>query len=164
MTSKPFKISQIKSSRGIQVRLCASVSCNVSRYLNNLLKGTTEPRDRAEVNDRWATGVRLFVATTLTRIHNDEPILDDVWNLWVEIARRTFASGAYDPEAEIVAHRELTGATVKDSYLVLSNKYTLVLISSRPNRLPQDIASPNPGNLIRLHPRDRYCWYARQRI
>jgi hypothetical protein len=55
------------------------------------------------------------------------------------VAQRTFALGRYDAEAEIHAHRELTGATVQDSYLVLSGRYQLALLSSRPDALPREL-------------------------
>lgn len=110
-----------------------------SRYLAGVLEGTAPYRDRPEKNDRWPTGVRLFAAATLAEIEPGHPVLDDVWHLWAAIARRTFATGAYDLQAEILAHRELTGATVKDSYLVLRSRYQLALLSARPAALPPDL-------------------------
>lgn len=106
-----------------------------SRYLAGMLEGTLLCRDPAEKNDRWPTGVRLFAASTLAQIRPDLPLLDSDWKLWANIARRTFASGSYDPEAEIQAHRELTGASIKDSYLVINNKYALILLGSRATAL-----------------------------
>ena len=107
-----------------------------SHYLAGILKGTILCRDRPEINDRWPTGLQLIAAATLAQIQPDHPLLDDVWNLWLTIVHKTFASGAYDPEAEIRVHQELTGASVKNSYLVIDNKYTLILLSSRPDALP----------------------------
>ncbi len=109
------------------------------QHLVALLEGQAQPRDRAERNDRWPTGVQLFAASTLAQIQPDLPILDGVWALWAEIARRTFASGRYDSDAEIRAHQALTGASVKHSYLVIDNKYTLALLSSRAGSLPRDL-------------------------
>lgn len=106
-----------------------------SRYLTGVLE-TGECRDGAEKNDRWATGVRLFAAATLAQIEPDLPALDEAWHLWVSIAERTFESGEYDPEAEIHVHRELTGASVKSSYLVLTNRYAVCLLGSRTAQLP----------------------------
>ncbi|MGD8456744.1 MAG: hypothetical protein PVF83_10190 [Anaerolineales bacterium] len=105
-----------------------------SRYLVFVIE-TGEVRDRPEKNDRWETGVRLFAASSLARIDPLHPCLDEVWALWYEIATRTFESGQYDEEAEVRAHKVLTGASVRDSYLTLRNKYTLYLISSRPSDL-----------------------------
>ncbi len=110
-----------------------------SCYLADVLESKVQPRDRAEKNDRWPTGVRLFAAATLAQIQPALTMLADAWNLWASIARRTFASGSYDADAEIHAHRELTGASVKDSYLVIDNKYALTLLGSRADALPPKI-------------------------
>jgi hypothetical protein len=108
-------------------------------YLERVLEGSSACRDRPEKNDRWPTGVRLFSAATLARIQPEHPALDEVWELWRTIARRTFAAGAYDPQAEVEAHRELTGASVKDSYLTMDNKYALALLGARADRLPAEL-------------------------
>ena len=109
------------------------------RYLSCLLEGSVSFPDPPERNDRWATGTVLFVASTLARICPGLPILDKPWRLWVEIAERTFSSGRYDAEAEIRVHRMLTGASVKDSYLVLNNRYQLALLGSRADKLPKSL-------------------------
>jgi len=108
-------------------------------YLSGLLNGTVDFPDPPERNNRWATGKQLFAAATLARISPTLPILDKTWELWATIAERTFASGRYDLEAEIQAHQMLTGASVKDSYLVLNNRYQLVLLGSRVARLPKAV-------------------------
>ncbi len=96
--------------------------------------------DPPERNDRWATGVQLFAAGTLALLQPRSSALDPAWNLWLEIATQTLAGGRYDPAAEIEVHRQLTGATVKDSYLALGNKYQLALLSARPEALPPTLA------------------------
>jgi len=106
-------------------------------YLTRLLEGKVDFPDPPEKNNRWATGKQLFTAATLARICPNLPILDKPWQLWVTIAEHTFASGKYDSEAEIRAHDMLTGASVKDSYLVLSNRYQLALLGSRATKLPK---------------------------
>jgi hypothetical protein len=68
---------------------------------------------------------------TLTNFH-----LEDLTG---SVAQRPFALGRYDVGAEILAHRELTGATVQNSYLVLSGRYQLALLSARPDALPHDL-------------------------
>jgi hypothetical protein len=114
---------------------------HAASYLIGVLKGRTPCRDRPEKNDRWETGVRLFAAATLASFEPHLPALDELWHLWNGIAQRTFASGAYDPEAEIRAHRECTGASVKGSYLVIDNKYALALLASRLAALPSAVES-----------------------
>jgi RimJ/RimL family protein N-acetyltransferase len=111
----------------------------VGRYLASVLDGTGAVRDPAEKNDRWSVGVQLFAAATLAQIEPRHPALDRVWSLWAAIARRTFASGAYDATAEIRAHQELTGASVRDSYLVMGNRYALALLGARAADLPHAV-------------------------
>lgn len=110
-----------------------------SAYLAAVLQGTVRYRDRAEKNDRWPTGVRLFAAATLAQIDPKHRALDEVWDLWSQVAARTFSSGAYDAEAEATAHRALTGASVRGTYLVVANKYALTLLSARPATLSGDV-------------------------
>ncbi len=108
-------------------------------YLSCLLDGAVGFPDPPERNDRWATGTMLFAASTLARISPDLPILEKPWELWAKITERTFSSGRYDAEAEIRAHQVLTGASVKDSYLVLNNRYQLALLGSRAGGLPKSL-------------------------
>jgi hypothetical protein len=127
--------------RGLALGLEASdpVFRAVAGYLSCLLEGSVGFPDPPERNDRWATGTMLFAASTLARISPDLPILDNPWRLWVEIVERTFGSGRYSEEAEIRAHQMLTGASVKDSYLVLNNRYQLALLGSRASKLSKSL-------------------------
>jgi hypothetical protein len=109
-----------------------------SQHLISVIE-TGECRDRREKNDRWMTGVRLFAASTLAKIEPRHSALDGVWALWMEILERAFASGDYDEDAEVQAHKELTGASVRGSYLTLRNKYTLGLFGSRPSEIPPNL-------------------------
>jgi len=108
-------------------------------YILETMMGNRAFPDRAEVNDRWETGVRLFLASTLSLIQPDHPALEPDREVWGRIARRTFQSGVYCETDEMKAHTELTGATVKDSYLVLSSKYQLNLLGSIPGMLSGEL-------------------------
>lgn len=123
--------------RGLALGLETSdpIFCATTNYLSRLLKGLIDFPDLPEQNNRWATGKQLFASATLARICPTLQILDEAWELWATIARHTFNSGTYDPEAEIQAHQMLTGASVKGSYLVLNNRYTLALLGSRAAKL-----------------------------
>ncbi len=110
-----------------------------SEHLAAIVAGKTRPSDPAERNDRWETGLRLFAAATLARIEAGCADLDRVWGLWHEIARRAFAGGTYDANAEAEAHRELTGASAAGSYLVLSNRYALTLLGARAKEMDDDV-------------------------
>ena len=129
--------------RGLALGLDAShpVFARAVDYLAQLLTGRLEFPDRAERNNRWPCGTQLFVAATLSKLKPNYPFVDQPWDLWAEIAAHSFVSGRYDPEAESEAHRALTGATVKDSYLVLNNQYALTLLSARTPELPEKLAA-----------------------
>jgi hypothetical protein len=109
------------------------------RYIVEVMTGERPFPDYPERNDRWPTGQRLFLAATLSRIQPDHPLLDEDRRLWLEVASRTFRSGAYRAEDEVRAHAELTGATVQDSYLVLNGRYQLELLGSMPGLLPEEL-------------------------
>ena len=110
-----------------------------SDYIQSIMQGEAVFPDTYEKNDRWPTGMRLFLASTLSRIHPIHPTLDADRQLWCEIAQRTFQSGRYSEQDEIAAHADLTGATVKDTYLVLKSKYQLNILGSIPGTLPPGI-------------------------
>ncbi|MCX6094689.1 MAG: hypothetical protein NTY63_07725, partial [Candidatus Bipolaricaulota bacterium] len=104
-------------------------------HLAAVVTGRAAPSDPPERNDRWPTGVVLFAAATLALVDSEHPALDPVWALWHEIARRTFAGGTYDPDAETAAHRNLTGASIRGTYLTLENRYAVALLGSRADRV-----------------------------
>ena len=110
-----------------------------SAYILGIMQGGILFPDYHEKNDRWPTGMRLFLASTLSLIYPDHPALNDDRELWHKIARMTFQSGEYREQDEINAHAELTGATVQDSYLVLNNRYQLNILGSRPGILSEEL-------------------------
>jgi hypothetical protein len=127
--------------RGLALGLEASdpIFHAAAGYLKRLLEGKAEFPDPPERNNRWNTGKQLFTAATLARIWPTLPVLDKPWELWASIAEHTFASSTYDPETEIQAHCMLTRASVKNSYLVLNNRYQLALLGSRATRLARTV-------------------------
>jgi len=133
--------TEVGVERALALGLDAShpILQKASQYLLAIMQGKLAFPDYHEKNDRWQTGMRLFLASTLSLIQPGHPILDEDRRLWLEIARRTFQSGRYSAEDEIQAHAALTGATVKDSYLVLSNRYQLNILGSIPGLLPHPL-------------------------
>jgi len=105
-------------------------------YLLSLLEGKTPFPDYHEKNVRWPIGMRLFTASTLALIHPEHPVLDQDRALWAEIVRRAFQSGTYCEEDELAAHADLTVPSVKGSYLIINNRYTLNIVGSKPGLLP----------------------------
>lgn len=112
---------------------------NASNYILNIMQGTVAFPDYPEKNNRWKTGERLFLASTLSLIYPGHPLLVYDRELWHEISRRTFRSGKYCEEDEIKAHAELTGANVKDSYLVLNSRYQLNILGSIPGTISTEV-------------------------
>jgi hypothetical protein len=108
-----------------------------SAYVLDIMRGKIAFPGYHEKNDRWHTGMRLFLASTLSLIYPCHPDLNGDRELWHKIARRTFQSGKYSEEDEIKAHADLTGATVKGSYLVLSSRYQLNILGSIPGTLSE---------------------------
>lgn len=100
-------------------------------YIVGILEGRIPFPDSYEKNDRWNLGMNLFLCSTLSLLNHDHPLLDKWRKLWLEILKRTFRSGSYNEDDEIKAHNELTGATVKGSYLVLNSRYHLILLGSK---------------------------------
>lgn len=110
-------------------------------YIGGLLADHSGFPDYPEKNDRWPTGVSMFLAGTLALFCPRHPALTPVRSLWIQLAERTFASGDYSEQDEIVAHAELTGATVAGSYLRIGNRYAAAILSSAPTLLPSAVES-----------------------
>ena len=145
--SKNTRLKQKTLTTEVGVERALSLGLDVSHpilqkalaHILAIMQGDLEFPDYHERNDRWKTGMRLFLASTLSLIYPDHPALNDDRELWHEIAKRTFQSGKYSEQDEIDAHIELTGATVKDSYLVLNGKYQLNILGSIPDMLSEEL-------------------------
>lgn len=129
--------TEIGVERALALGLDAShpVLTKAAEYILKIMEGEITFPDYHEKNNRWATGMRLFLASTLSLVQPNHSVLERDRKLWHEIANETFQSGKYDEESEIRAHAKLTGATVKDSYLVLNNRYQLNILGSIPGML-----------------------------
>jgi len=125
-----FPTTEYAVERALALGLDASHPslARAAEYMAEVLAGQRTWSDPPEKNDRWRTGVQVITAGTLASINPQHPALREVRSLWRELAARTFAGGTYDAAAEAEAHRELTGASVKNSYLVLDNRYSLQLL------------------------------------
>jgi len=108
-------------------------------HIVDILEGRTPFPDYEERNDRWPMGKQLILCSTLSQIDPAHPLLDKPRKLWLEIAKRTFESGTYSEEDESRAHAELTGASVKGTYLVLRSRYHLTLLGSDSASLPRPL-------------------------
>jgi len=117
-----------------------SVLKKARQYLVGVLDGKLPLPDREEHNPRWAIGSKLFPAAMLALIDPNNHVLDKAFAYWLEIARWTFESGRYDPDAELRAHQKLSGRALRQlRYLSLRGKYQLMLLSSRPEQLGDEL-------------------------
>ncbi len=115
---------------------------NVVDYVEKIFEKKLDIPDYQEKNDCWETGKSLFLSSTLSLIDEDHHLVKDAIDLWEKIACRVFISGQYNQKAEIDAHKEITGATVKDSYLTINNKYSLMLLEQSKSNLKQRYEKP----------------------
>jgi hypothetical protein len=116
------------------------VLVRAANFIEHVLDQSLPFPDPPETNNRWETGKRLFLASTLAMIQPDHPLVVQEHALWLSIAERAFQSGQYVQEDEMEAHAELTGASVKDSYLTLNGKYQLILMGSQSGKLSPKLA------------------------
>ncbi len=113
---------------------------NAVAYIAAVLDGDLPFPDRAENNPRWPIGSKLFPAAMLALLDPSHRALDTTFDYWHEVAARTFASGRYDPFEELHAHQKLSGRALRQlRYLALRGKYQLILLSSRPDRLDNNL-------------------------
>jgi hypothetical protein len=112
------------------------ILAKAASYIERVLDQRIPFPDPPESNNRWETGKRLFLASTLSLILADHPLVIRERSLWLAIAKRAFQSGEYRLEDEIAAHTELTGASIRQSYLTLNGKYQLNLLGSHLRTAP----------------------------
>ncbi len=108
-------------------------------YLLGVLE-SGECHDPPEKNERWPVGARLFAAATLALIAPNRPQVISTGALWLEIVRRAFSGGSYDPQAEDAACYELTGVHSRGTYLEISNRYALGLLAARAGDVPEELS------------------------
>jgi hypothetical protein len=133
--------TEIGVSRGLALGLDSShyILHAAESYISAILEDKIPFPDYQEKNDRWTTGVNLFLCSTLSSINPEHLALINTRSLWLDILQRTFNSGSYNENDEIFAHKELTGATIKGSYLVIKSKYHLMLLGSKKGYIPGDL-------------------------
>ncbi len=138
---RKFPTTEFAVARALALGLAPTgrILAKTAEYIGAMLTDDIPFPDPAEMNDRWPVGVRLFLAATLARLQPGHPLLNPERSLWLGILRRTFHRGTYDPKEEQRAHLDTTGARVKNSYLVLDNRYMLDLLGSEPGLLPPDL-------------------------
>ncbi len=133
--------TEVGVERALYLGLNAShpILKKAASYILAIMNGDIAFPDYHEKNDRWQTGMRLFLASTLSLINPKHPALNDDRKLWLNITKKTFRTGTYSEKNEIEAHNKLTGATVRNSYLVFGNRYQLNILGSATGMLSKKL-------------------------
>lgn len=111
----------------------------VRTYLEAVLKGRVQIPDRAERHANWPTGVAMFAGAMLSTFAPESSALDETWEFWSSVVRRSFATGRHDLDAELQAHRQILGRSGKPAWMRLHSKYVVMVLGSRAERLPPDV-------------------------
>jgi len=117
------------------------VFCRVRPYLEGILDGSIPFPDRAEKHENWPTGVAMFTGAMLSRFAADSPALDETWDFWAAVVRRSFRKGVHDLDAELRVHQQLLGRSGKPTWMKLRSKFVLMILGSRACRIPSKVAS-----------------------
>ena len=97
--------------------------------MERLLAGQIRFPDRAEKNESWDAGWRLFTAGTLSRIAPDDKAVVKLRGQWTQIIDHTFRDGSYDPDRQDRAVCSAFGLCRPPAgYLSVAPKYTVPLI------------------------------------
>jgi hypothetical protein len=108
----------------------------VQPYLEAVLDGRVRIPDRAEKHENWPTGVAMFAGAMLAAFAPEARALDQTWEFWSGVLRRSFATGRHDLDAELRAHRQLLGRSGQCGWMRLRSKYPVMILGSRVARLP----------------------------
>ena len=108
-------------------------------YMERLLKKEEKIQDWSEKNDRWETGVEMFIAGTLSLVDPENPILDDIFKKWLQITQIAFKSGQYQHGDDKQAHKVINGISCEIQYLALNNKYAISILAGRSKEIQADL-------------------------
>lgn len=118
-------------------------------YLVGLLRGI-HPLTERERNQLWETGWQLFAASTLAQIFPRHPAVVAIRDRWIRVAQISCAQGAYDPDREVEAQREVNAIDAPDGdlrYLRITSKYAIELFASARQCLPEETESALLGHI-----------------
>jgi len=107
-------------------------------FMLRVLECRADWSDPPEKHEGWPINILFITAGTLAKIDAHHPALQVSSEIWVEIVKRSFRSGAYCAEDERAAHRELNKIITKNKYLKLASLYPLLLLSSARSPLPEN--------------------------
>ncbi len=138
---KTFRTSEAAIQRALSLGLDKDdvILKRAFAYMEKFLLGQVQWSDWAEKHEGWVVNTRFITAGTLAKIDPLHSILPPYYAVWVEILKRTFASGAYDATAERGAHRQLNAIFTPGKYLHLGMLYPLLILASGSQPLPAEL-------------------------
>lgn len=101
-------------------------------FMSSVLAGKVTWSDRVEKSEGWPIGVEAITSGTLAQVDPSHPSLLPAWEYWEEVARHSFPGGAYDPQAEWQAHKNVRGLGIH----YLRSRYVLTLLGACSANLP----------------------------
>jgi hypothetical protein len=127
----PFRTTEFAIRRALALGLTKSdpILKKACDYMEKFLQGKATWSDWVEKHEGWLPNTRFITAATLAEVDPENPLLEPILKLWMEILQRTFTTGRYDPVAERNAHRDLNGIHTKGKYLHLGMMYPLLILS-----------------------------------
>ena len=140
-TKSRFPTSEFAISRGVALGLdkTDAVFARAVEYMVGVLRDRARWSDGYERSPCFPLAVKAFTAAYLGRIDPWNPAMDDLWDTWFAILRRTFAGGSYDPTKEALASSDLLGVSVSGSYVGLHSAYTVMFLGARSDLIPNEL-------------------------
>ena len=138
---KTFRTSEAAIQRALSLGLDKddAILKRAVSYIEKFLLGQEQWSDWAEKHEGWVVNTRFITAGTLAKVDPLHPLLPPYHAVWVEILKRTFASGTYDAAAERAAHRQLNAIFTPGKYLHLGMLYPLLILTSGSRPLPEGL-------------------------
>ncbi len=123
---------------------------NVTNYIVGILNNSIKPRDvvpKSLGQNVWDSHINKIVAASLTEINPNHSILNDYFDLWSKIIKRSFPSNSYKAQNQISAFLEILEINYDElstrfkkriregKELTINDVYTVKLIGSQIHRL-----------------------------
>lgn len=131
--------TQFAVSRGLEIGLRQEdvVFKAAVRYMDEVLRDRRRWADAYESSVWFAPGVKLFTASSLSKIDPNHQAISPVWKQWNEVFQKTLESGRYDQHGERTASLSAIGVDTSGSYIAISAAPNLELFGERSHLIPE---------------------------
>ena len=135
-----FRTSEEAIDRAFALGLSADhpMLTRLKAYIQQALQAQVHITDPDEKNDAWPVIIRFILAGRLAQIEPSNSLIIPFRQYLIEVAESAFKSGAYRPEDEAVAYKELSGIHLPKGFL--ESQHALWILSSQPLARPFEIA------------------------